>query len=280
MEWIGSGRKASVDEIVQIAVLNKIDSAALRAVLAVETNGAGFDVKKRLVILPEPHIFYDRLSNIKQREQAVDEGLAYLKWGTKPYDKTQDLRYARLDRMMKINAEVALKSVSWGLPQMMGFNHAAAGFPQSVVPMIETYKLSEIEQIESMIDFIRHNGLIRHLQNLDWARFAKGYNGPGYEKNEYDKKLARYYKQFNTGAIQATTDPLKDGMLSVGDRGDVVQELQEVLAARGFNAGGFDGAFGKLTDQAVREYQSDNKLVVDGRVGPKTAKTLKLSWAA
>jgi hypothetical protein len=41
--------------------------------------------------------------------------------------------------------------------------------------------------------FIKSNKLDTHLRKHDWARFARGYNGPGYAENKYDEKLARAY---------------------------------------------------------------------------------------
>jgi hypothetical protein len=56
-------------------------------------------------------------------------------------------------------------------------------------------------------------------------------------------------------------------------RGDHVRNLQEVLAANGYNPGPIDGIFGKLTREAVIAFQRDQGLAVDGIVGPRT-------WAA
>jgi hypothetical protein len=36
------------------------------------------------------------------------------------------------------------------------------------------------------------------LENLDWAKFARGYNGAGYKQNKYDEKLAAAYKKYKT----------------------------------------------------------------------------------
>lgn len=52
-----------------------------------------------------------------------------------------------------------------------------------------------------------------------------------------------------------------------GSRGEDVKTLQTKLNLMA------DGIFGKLTDEAVREFQKANGLTVDGIVGPKT-------WAA
>lgn len=53
-------------------------------------------------------------------------------------------------------------------------------------------------------------------------------------------------------------------LLKVGSRGANVKLLQEYLNI------GSDGIFGKGTEAAVKSWQSDNRLTVDGIVGPKT----------
>ena len=57
---------------------------------------------------------------------------------------------------------------------------------------------------------------------------------------------------------------------SRGSTGPTVERLQVLLAERGLNPGPIDGIFGRLTDAAVREFQQENNLDVDGIVGPKT----------
>lgn len=66
--------------------------------------------------------------------------------------------------------------------------------------------------------------------------------------------------------------PKDDGMLSKGDTGAKVKELQENLIKLGYSCGryGADGDFGDVTLKAVKKFQADNKLSADGVVGPKT----------
>ena len=60
-----------------------------------------------------------------------------------------------------------------------------------------------------------------------------------------------------------------------GSRGTYVMALQTMLVNRGYDVGtaGVDGDFGSGTLKAVRQFQQDAGLVMDGVVGPKT-------WAA
>jgi len=54
-------------------------------------------------------------------------------------------------------------------------------------------------------------------------------------------------------------------------QGDDVLKLQQHLLELGYSeVGAPDGIFGKMTDSAVRRFQENNGLEVDGYVGPKT----------
>lgn len=83
-------------------------------------------------------------------------------------------------------------------------------------------------------------------------------------------------------------EPVKDGnelklrTLRRGDEGEDVKALQILLIGTkpGYSCGGYgaDGDFGRATEEAVRRYQRDNGLAMDGIVGPKTwAKLLGVS---
>mgnify|MGYP003133128284 CR=1 FL=1 len=69
----------------------------------------------------------------------------------------------------------------------------------------------------------------------------------------------------------------KDTVVQVGDRGAVVRFLQTQLDKDGYRltrqakpGAGIDGHFGRMTDKAVKQFQRDEGLVVDGIVGPAT----------
>lgn len=61
------------------------------------------------------------------------------------------------------------------------------------------------------------------------------------------------------------TDTMKKG-----SKGNNVKELQSKLNELGYNVGVADGIFGNKTDEMVRRFQRDNKLTIDGIVGPAT----------
>ena len=61
-----------------------------------------------------------------------------------------------------------------------------------------------------------------------------------------------------------------------GSRGDKVRYLQYKLLSKFYNPGEIDGIFGSRVDNAVRQFQKDNGLVVDGIVGKNTWNKLKI----
>ena len=64
--------------------------------------------------------------------------------------------------------------------------------------------------------------------------------------------------------------------LRVGSRGDDVVKLQKELIAQGYNVGsaGADGIYGNNTAAAVKQYQTDKQLTVDGIAGNQTLGSL------
>ena len=64
---------------------------------------------------------------------------------------------------------------------------------------------------------------------------------------------------------------------SSGSTGQTVRQIQTALKNRGYYTGKVDGIFGKMTTAAVKKFQRDYGLKVDGIVGPATLKALGIS---
>jgi len=196
MNFKGEAKKLEADDFSTIASELNVEPAALRAVLSVETGGSGFDAAGRPKALFERHYFYKMLAPLPDKQaKAIEMGLAYPKWGEKPYPKGSDAVYAEITAACEIDLDCALRSVSWGLGQIMGNNHKMVGF-DSAQSMVEAAMASEMNQLRQMAAFIKAAGLLDELQNKNWAGFAKGYNGPQYAVNKYDTKLADAYAKF------------------------------------------------------------------------------------
>jgi hypothetical protein len=197
MNFIGAAIRIKPTDIELIAEDLEVETAALKAVIAVETTGSGFDARSRPRALFERHFFYRHLLEQPAKlERAVNLGLAYPKWGTRPYPKGSDAVYQEITNACEIDEEAALLSTSWGLGQVMGENFRLAGC-SSVQEMVEQAVASEHFQLAHMANYISATGLADELRDLDWAGFAKHYNGPAYLKNQYDVKLAKAYEVSN-----------------------------------------------------------------------------------
>lgn len=65
-------------------------------------------------------------------------------------------------------------------------------------------------------------------------------------------------------------------LIKRGSRGNTVKYLQYKLLSKLYNPGDIDGIYGAKVENAVREFQKENGLGVDGIVGPKTWAKLKI----
>ena len=65
-----------------------------------------------------------------------------------------------------------------------------------------------------------------------------------------------------------------DAVLGLGSTGSAVKDLQAMLALMGYYAGAVDGTYEQMTEEAVRQFQTDAGLTVDGVVGPLTWRRL------
>jgi hypothetical protein len=201
VDFVGTGRRLKSAELLAAGNKLGVDVATIRAVLEVETAGAGFDAKKRLKLLFEPHIFYKQLGPGPKRDEAVKQGLAYAKAGTRPYPPLSK-RYDQISAAIAIDETAALNSASWGLPQIMGFNHEAAGF-QSAKDMITSMLEGEDQQLEAFASLMPAWKLGEALKNRDWRTFALKYNGPNALKNGYNTKLRAAFEKFSSLAARA-----------------------------------------------------------------------------
>lgn len=163
----------------------------IHAVLDVESSGSGFDAQGRPKALYEPHVAY-RNSSGAVRDKLVAAGLAYPKWGEKPYFRDS---YPRILAAQAIDETVALKATSWGLGQILGENFKAAGYA-TVQDMVRACVDDEEAHLAMMVNFIKANHLDAALRAHKWAVFAAGYNGAQYATNNYDGRLAAAFAKW------------------------------------------------------------------------------------
>ena len=77
-------------------------------------------------------------------------------------------------------------------------------------------------------------------------------------------------------AVQSADDSVST-LSKMGSRGDEVRRIQQKLKNWGYYTGSVDGIYGSQTQNAVRKFQRDNGLTVDGIAGPKTLSYLGIT---
>ena len=225
--------RVSRDGIQSAANLLGVSVPRLRAVMKVESAGSGYNKQGRVLILYEPHVMW-RCLPAGQRNEALQRGIAYQKWGTRKYAPDS---YVPFSKALEFDVEAACKACSYGLPQILGENHKQAGYPTAKA-MFEAFRdKGENEHIVAMARFIKSNPQMHAaLKRGDYADFARRYNGPGYAKNQYDIRLAKaeaYYKAdpWRGMAIDAPTPAAEPVGATQADRGRTAQ--QQATAATG-----------------------------------------------
>ena len=79
----------------------------------------------------------------------------------------------------------------------------------------------------------------------------------------------------SSGSTSTTTGKFEPNQsLHQGAQGEQVKYLQQALVVFGHLNGSIDGSFGAKTLAAVKSYQRDNGLTVDGKAGPNTLNSL------
>lgn len=202
----------SINELPETKLLTDIDYkraanllgvevAVIRAVVEVESAGHGFLPDGRPKILFERHWFWKLtpLPVSRTRPDLSNSKPGGYLGGTREWDRLSDA--------IKFDRIAALKSASWGLAQIMGFNYEIAGF-SDVEEFVRAMHDSEGKQLQAMMNFIKNNpatyqnrNMLTALRNYDWRTFARIYNGSG-GLGVYDLKLAAAYKR-HAGSVLA-----------------------------------------------------------------------------
>lgn len=171
-----------------------LEAALIHAVAEVESGGrTGFDAKGRPKILFEGHIFHKRTGG--KYDDDYPE-ISQPTWNlAKPYYSWD--QWTRMYEAMQLDCDAALSAASWGMFQVMGFNHNGWS---NVRDFVNAMFESEAQHLAAFLAYCRDNHLFAALRNKDFAAFAEAYNGAGYAQNQYDTKMQRAYQKYAKGA--------------------------------------------------------------------------------
>ena len=231
MEFHAQGRPFDRDGMARTCDALAVGPPEVWAVLVVETKGFGFLVDRRPQILFERHIFHQLTQG---RHDAGNGDVSNPESGGYAGGSKE---YARLEKALRLDRDAALQSASWGIGQVMGFNHKLAGFA-TVDAMVDAMVQNENAQLLAVANFIKSTNLSGALRRQDWRAFAQGYNGADFKKNQYDSRLAKAHTDY-----QAAPPNLS------------VRSAQAALTYLGFSPGPIDGIIGRKTNDALTAYQ-------------------------
>jgi hypothetical protein len=181
-----------------------IEPELAAAVVAVESGGRGFEAQ-RMIIRFENHVFH-RLWG-KDNPQVFDAHFRFdprERWkghewrpaanhAWQRFHGNQDAEWRVFDFACALDDTAAKESISMGLPQIMGFNHARIGY-KTVQEMFAAFSTGEAVQLIGFFDFAKD---IPGLKSKDFHAFARGYNGEG-QAAEYARRMTSAYETLKT----------------------------------------------------------------------------------
>lgn len=258
----GAAKRLDDVDLPKIAAQIGVGEDELHSFMEAETRGSGFDDQGRPRILFERHVFYDHCRP-EDLPDAIEVGLANKTPGG--YGKESE-QYGKLVKAMKIDAQAALLSCSWGLAQVMGFNHEAAGY-STVDSMILAFMADEENHLQAAVNFIKHEGLDDELRRHDWKGFAKGYNGKGYARNKYDQKLAAAFAKWSKIKDTPYESAPSAKTIDKAAKDQLIGNVQRLLRDKGYpEVGDVDNHMGKRTRNAILAFEADNHMALTGQV--------------
>lgn len=201
--------------LLPLCELTAVERAAAVAVLLTESSGSGFR-NGRMIIRFENHVFE------RQWSDAASGGFAAhfrydgsRKWtrhefreGNGPWEPchtSQDMEWRVFEFARKLNEAAALRSISMGAPQIMGFNASRIGY-DSATEMFDRFAADERYHLVGMFDFVAGPGstspMLEALQQGRYEAFASHYNGLG-QAAQYAERLRSYHDAFLAGGASA-----------------------------------------------------------------------------
>lgn len=168
-----------------------LDWKVLTAFIQVESGGRGFDSETgRLIIQFEPAWF-------RKMEPYAPSG----KWSLNGVER-QKQEWEAFEDACKISAEVAMKSTSIGLGQVLGINFSRLKY-STVQEMWSDAEKGHERQIWQMAMFIyTDKNLLKAIKEKNWTKVAELYNGPKfreiakkYNREPYDISMQKAYNK-------------------------------------------------------------------------------------
>lgn len=187
--------KAKPSEIRMAAAELWADPEQLLAVSAVEAPRGGWDSDGLLTCLYERHYLWKRIAiKVPVLSDPVPGGYTL----DADRDGINDSWEKVADVACRFGAHRAFECASWGKFQIMGAWWQRLGY-RSAIDFVWRLSRAEAEHYRALVKFVSVNGLLTAFRKIDGdpencRAFAKGYNGPAYEKHGYHERIARAFR--------------------------------------------------------------------------------------
>lgn len=267
-------------QIADAAKAAGISETGMLAIVEVETAGNPFEADGHTPqFLFERHIFHRELKARapEKLDAAVKAGLAIPTWSPSTQYKDEghsQQKMELLSRARTIDEECALRSCSWGLPQIMGNECMEVGFAtaKAMVAFLTSNGIGG--HLALMVKFLKARKLVGSIQDGDWAHVALRYNGKGYARNHYDTRLAGASKKWERKlpALRATG---AEDFPELHLNRDQVKSIQMELRHLNYpQVGNPDGRWGDNTAAAIFAFQKHEGLSPTGHFDDATRDAL------
>ncbi|WP_428673733.1 N-acetylmuramidase domain-containing protein [Reyranella sp.] len=238
--------------------------AHVMAMAAVESSGETFWALNGRLVVPvrfEAH-WFGKLTGYRFNDSHPD--LSCVEWSPALAATTRAGAWEQLERARVLDRDAANQAASHGAFQVMGFQWKRLGYP-SVQAFVDSMSADGDDgQMDAFVRYVEADPALRASLSIGaWRDVEQRYNGGG-QGGAYAVKLKAAAALYGGGAALSTAPRV----LRKGDKGADVVAVQTALGIRA------DGDFGPLTDQAVRLFQADRGLVVDGIAGAMTRRAL------
>jgi hypothetical protein len=251
LPYVCAAQPLSNDDFNSALASLGVDAATAWSILNVESGKAGFLADRRPQILFESHQFHGQTGG------AYDASHPEISQPTWVRDYAGGAgEYPRLAKAFALDSEAALKSASWGLGQIMGFNYQVAGY-SSIALFVQDACASEAKQLLQFQNFLISKGILAALQAHDWNTVALHYNGSG-QVDAYGSRLSQSYT--------ALEDPSKLPDLNVRAAQLYLRFHSGVSGVAAWNPADIDGAWGPHTHAALNAFQTAKGLAISATV--------------
>jgi murein L,D-transpeptidase YcbB/YkuD len=233
--------------------------AHIMAMAAVESSGETFWTLGTRLVVPvrfEAHLF-GKFTDYRFNTDHPD--LSCVEWTPSLAAVTKAGAWDQVARAAALDHNAAYEASSFGAFQILGMHARRLDYPSVDEFVASMSRNGDDGQMDAFVAFVASDrALLASLRIGAWLDVERRYNGGG-QGGAYAARLQA------AAALYAAEDaPAAPRVLRKGDKGADVAALQMALGITP------DGDFGPLTDQAVRLFQADRGLLVDGVVGAMT----------